>query len=70
VPKQAGCGEAKANSDDTPARKIPEIQIVFPLHYSCANLLTLVLDSGEAIMVLREKAFFVKTSYLIYSNLP
>lgn len=57
MPKQAGCGEAKANSDDTPARKIPEIKFVFPLHYSCANMLTSVFDSGEAVTVLREKAF-------------
>lgn len=57
VPEQAGCGKAKASSDDTPARKIPEIKFGFPPHDSCANMLTSVFDSGEAVMVLREKGF-------------
>lgn len=29
MPKQAGCGEAKAKVDDTPARKIPEMKFDF-----------------------------------------
>lgn len=57
VPEQAGCGKARANSDDIPAREIPEIRFVFPLHDGCANMLPSVFDSGEAVMVLREKGF-------------